>query len=1613
MDQALSFGGFVRQRRREMDLTQEELARRVGCAAITLRKIEADDLRASVQIAERLAMALAISLEERAEFVRWARSVRPQSSDLPAVTPPPSMEEIGREDLTGRAIRGYALAERIGMGGMGSVYRAVQPNVDREVAVKIILPAFANHPDFIRRFETEAQLVARLEHPHIVPLYDYWREPGVAYLVMRLLRGGNVQSLLGQGPLTVEMTTRMLEQICSALSIAHRIGVIHRDLKPANVLLDEDSNAYLADFGIAKNLGNPDIENQTQLDAIIGSPQYMSPEQIRSLSVRPQTDIYCLGVMLYEMLTGTPPFTGPTPFDFIQQHINSPMPPLSANRAGLPSELDAVIARATAKDTDVRYADSLSLFNDFRQATGRMTGAQTIVNIAYEEEEAEIEIGNPFKGLRAFNEADAENFFGRETLVQQLLARLGEGGDLSRFLAVIGPSGSGKSSVVRAGLIPALRRGGLPGSENWFIVDMLPGKHPFEELEASLLRVAVNPPQSLLSQLKDGERGLLRAVHRILPVDESVELVLVIDQFEEVFTLVEDESERALLLENLAAAVLDERSRLRVVITLRADFTDKPLRYVDFGELLNRRFEFVLPLTADEVERAVAGPAQRAGLKLEKGLVSTIIRDIGSQPGGLPLLQHALSELFEKRAGRTLTNRAYREIGGVLGALGRSAESVHADLDETSRSIARQLFLRLITLGEGTEDTRRRVLRAELENLGTDRNRLSAVLDAFGKARLLSFDRDPVTRGATVEVAHEALLREWTRLREWLDESRGDVRIQRQLAAAAGEWQLADCDPSFLMTGSRLEQFEGWAAGTTVALTQDERALLEASIQERNRREAEEHSRQQRELEAAQKLAQTEHARAVEQTQSANRLRTRNRVITTVGSVALILALVAGMFGAQSNQNAEQAQTNLGIANEQRAAAVNAQSTAIFDAQSLATQQVIAESNFDRAEAQRLALEANRLLLTEGSAEQIALLSLQSMKLHYTPEGDAALAAAARLEYPVQVFNVGAPTPGVAYSPDGKYILTSSGDKIVRLWDSVTGEDVRQFMGHSDQVESVAFSPDGEFILTGSVDKTARLWDTTTGKEVRQFIHPALVNSVAFSPDGKSILTGGGDKIARLWDMASGQVVRQFVGHTEPVDTVAFSPDGKYILTGSVDKTARLWNAASGQEVHQFVGQLGGVVAAISPDGKQVATGSDDQTMRIWDAQTGQELHELSGHTNPVTSVAFSPDGRYLVSTSDDATARLWDVQTGQEVRRFHALSHAFKSAAFSPDSKYVVTGGSDGTTLLWSVTPLHEPDVFEHTAGVNGVAVSRDGKLALTGGNDGIARLWNTSTGQKLYDLVGHTGVINYGVAFSPDRRYILTGSWDKTVRLWDAATGRQVYALTTGEGVNSVTFSPDGRYILAGSNDTNAWLWLAETGELVRQFPAVARVNRAVFSPDGKLIATASPNGGQLWEVATGRELLKFGSGRISGVMFSPDGKYILSSNIDSYSRLFDVATGREVRKFVGHRDVVWTAAFSPDGNYIATASADGTGRLWEAATGKEIRRFTGHAAGLENITFLPDGKHILTGSDDGTAMLWDVDYHTTMEYLCSRLLRDFTEEERSQFGIADHSPTCPSKS
>ena len=302
-----TFGALVKKERVALGWEPAELARRVGCGTLTLRRIEADELRPSAHLAERLARTLGLPADKSMVHVGPGHE---QIHDLPNFGSPPGPAQIGREDLSGLVIRGFALGRRVGLGGFGAVYQAVQTTVGREVAIKIILPMFADHPDFIRRFESEAQLVARLEHPHIVPLYDYWREPGGAYLVMRLLRGGNLACRLSDGPMPLPAVLPVLDQVCAALHAAHCQGVVHRDIKPANVLLDEENNAYLADFGIAKDL---QLVDDTDAGTVLGSLFYIAPEQILTEPVQPQTDLYSLAILLYEMLTGARPFTGPSP----------------------------------------------------------------------------------------------------------------------------------------------------------------------------------------------------------------------------------------------------------------------------------------------------------------------------------------------------------------------------------------------------------------------------------------------------------------------------------------------------------------------------------------------------------------------------------------------------------------------------------------------------------------------------------------------------------------------------------------------------------------------------------------------------------------------------------------------------------------------------------------------------------------------------------------------------------------------------------------------------------------------------------------------------------------------------------------------------------------------------------------------------------------------------------------------------------------------------------------------------------------------------------------------------------------------------------------------------
>ncbi|MBK8021518.1 MAG: protein kinase [Chloroflexi bacterium] len=1528
--------------------------------------------------------------------------------------------------LIGQHLKGYDLREQLGAGGFGVVYRAYQTSVGREVAIKVILPSVASQPDFVRRFETEAQLIARLEHLHIVPLYDYWRDPDGAYLVMRWLKGGNLRDALAQGAFDLEAALLLTDQITAALEAAHRSGVIHRDLKPANIFLDEDGNAYLGDFGIAKDLANP-LASNTAEDVMLGTLDYISPEQARSEPITPRTDIYCFGVVLYEMLTGEHPFPNITSVERLYKHLNEPLPLIPD--PALPAGINDVIQKATAKDPARRFASASELAAAFRQATavsGITAPENPVEGLTRREQEilgliieglpnkeiaarltftvgtvkwyitqiyrklhvrsriqaivrarelnlistgtsplaedhpthrgsialstSELALENPYKGLRAFKSADHEDYFGQEKLVERLVKRLSETGENSRFLAVIGPSGSGKSSLVKAGLIPALWRGGVSGSERWYVAEMLPASHPLDELEVALIRIASTQAHNLREHLERDQRGLVRAAQIVLPDDGD--LLLVVDQFEEVFTLLEDESARVHFLDLIHTAVTDPRSRVRVVITLRADFYDRPLQYPDFGELVRSRMETILPLSAEGLERAIARPAERVGVTFETGLVSSIIEEIHYQPGALPLLQYALTELFEQRQGRVITHENYRAIGQTTGALAKRAEEIYCELPPEQQAIVQQMFLRLVTLGEGVEDTRRRTLRSELSAIAADSDAMDEVIDTFSSYRLLSLDHDPATRSPTVEVAHEAILREWERLRGWLNASRHEIRLQRQLATAVEEWRTAKHENSFLLRGARLEQFEKWSNETKLALTPDERAYLAASLTQREDENTLEEARQQREQ------------------QLERRSRTFLRGLVIMLALAFVSVTIFAMFALDRETQIQDAyatsQANLTRA--EREAEVN---------HSL----VLANAAEDEQEtgstelALMLALEAYRIPDPPAEAERV-------LRAIADEPGSRAILTA----FTSQV-------NAVAVSPDSQLILAascadlqgescSSGEMI--LFDVQTNAEIQRLRGHTDTITSVVFTPDGRGIWSASADGSIALWDITgNGHIVRQFdLDLGDVRQIALSPDGARLLAATESGVIAAIDPAEGTILRRLEGHEGSVNAVAFSPDGLQVLSGGADTQVILWDVGTGDIVRQMVGHTGSVLAvAFHPDGLRAVSCGEDFTARLWDLETGSELQQVNGATL-MQAVVIQPDGNRLlvefgggmlikeVDQWSDTGYLIVDPTGGVDAANYDATA-----LAFAPSGEFVISGLQNGGVMLWTMATDRITHRYSEPAISTGFAafdLRVDGRRMVTGTVDtGEALLWDIDPQSPMYGtirtrLLGHHGMV-FPVVYSPDGAALLVGSGDwfggstaKSLNLWNVDEASPTYGTIIHSFADyhvyprAFAFTPDGHYLLVGTQDLigegEFVMWDARTGELITHFEIGQDVSSILVSPDGTRALTVSAyvTGITEWDIdpdssSFGQSLRMVDTNSVAyDLEWGPTPASFFLGDLNTTLQERDYQSGQVIRSFSGGGTAgMWAIDLGPDQQQVITGSDNGEIILWDYPSGRELWR------------------------------------------------------------------------
>lgn len=1481
-----------------------------------------------------------------------------------------------------RPVRGYELKGLLGRGRFGAVYRAQQPVVGRDVAVKIILPEYADDPDFIRRFAVEAQVIARLEHPHIVPLYDYWREPGGAYVVMRWLRGGSLERALKRGPWHLEAAMRLLRQVAAALDVAHRQGVIHRDVKPANILLDDSGNAYLTDFGVAALVGPlAGMERPVLLaeaDGTTGSLGYVSPEGLQQGRVTEAADIYSLGVVMYETLTAEHPFPNCSGQELIQKHLHEPLPEVRARRPELPPIVDAVIQRATAKDPGERYADLLEM-------TADLQGAGVLGPRPLPASVDSSQVRNPYKGLRPFEEADAGDFFGRRSLVERLLDRMWEKGEGDRFLALVGPSGSGKSSTIAAGLLPVLRQGGVRGSEGWYIARMVPGQYPLDELELALLRVAAGQPAGLMEHLRRDERGLIRAADLALP-DPEGELLLVIDQFEEIFTLAAEKGEVDRLLQLLTGAVTAPRSRVRALISLRADFYDRPLVHREFGCLIQVRTEVVVPMGAEEMSQAISEPAARVGLQVEPELITAIVSDVGEQPGALPLLQFALTELFERREGRRLTLAAYQDMGGVLGALGRTAEQIYQDLGESEQDAARQVFLRLVRLGEGVEDTRRRVLRSELEApwpIADEDNGepgstapLDSVLQTFGECRLLTFDRDPATRGPTVEVAHEALLRKWNRLRRWLDEARDDIRQERAVSRLAEDWDQHGRDGSYLLRGAQLAGIETWSETSTLIQTPLVQEFISQSLKQRARERQAEAGRLERERELERR--------------SQIFLRVLVAVFALAAFVSVGLALVA---------------------REERLAAVESAGDAQNVALVAGSRAALASSDTETA----LALAWQAVALNPDSAIAQAQLSQAA----YTPGTVRVLEGNEDIVSWIDI------------SPDDKSLLAGSDDGSVILWDLATGEVLWKQQPSGEWVQDVGFSPDGR-IAAATYDDRIMLWSAADGQIIREIESPVYRQNIAFHPSGEQFATIGSEADSRLviWDLASGEARLEF-DHGIEIEDIRYTEDGSAILIAGKDGVLTLVDAQSGSAIDEFeagLGPSGGALrfAALSPDGYRVAAALSSSGLIVWDLGK-EDAPQHFRQTGDVYAFAFHPhDGTVLIG--GQGVIRRINPNTGEVLANNTSTRSAILDLAITSDGRHAVTTALDQTVRLWD---LRQGQVVRRFAGPSVLLyeadLSPDGKTALAGMTDGSVTLWDVGTGEQIWRFRDDQPIL--AVTFSPDGREVLVGAGYRLAQkvesghviLLDGKSGEEIRRFEGQPYATfDVEFSPDGRMAASAGNGAMAILWDVRSGEEIRRFEhedywvdsewAHESYWDVKFSPDGGRLFASHASGPIIgWDLESGEQVaqLEGHGGGAAGIVFSQDGGRLASGGTDSQVILWDIETGDILHRFTDHSGAAGQVELSPDQRMLLGSASDGSSSLWSLERGEAIRRYGGGF--VFSPHFSADGRYALVGHRDGAVEMWHID--ATIEELITwtqdnRFIPDLTCEQREFYGIE---PLC----
>ncbi|MFD4625424.1 AAA family ATPase [Streptomyces sp. NPDC058475] len=1196
----------------------------------------------------------------------------------------------------------------------------------------------------------------------------------------------------------------------------------------------------------------------------------------------------------------------------------------------------------------------------------------------------------PYRGLASYRQQDARWFFGRERSTDALFAQLRAAERTGGLVMLVGASGAGKSSLLNAGLVPALRSGAL-GDENspaGEVLQLVPGGDPLAELTRRIPELgpvvsATGEPATEEPAAKEPAAKESRGPHFAHAVREAVTAwarretssatrpVVIVDQFEEAFTLCSDEARRRTFVQLLHAACTPadphDPAPVLIVLGIRADFYEQCLGYPELADALQHRHMVLGPLTTTELREAVTGPAKAVGLELEPGLAELIVREVSDDgprgahdAGVLPLLSHALLATWQRRKAGRLTLAGYRAAGGIQGAVAATAERAWTGLDPAARTAARLLLLRLVRLGEDTQATRRRGTRRQLAEESTDPDKTEESLEALVRARLVTLDAE------TVEITHEALLHAWPRLRDWIDEDRNDHLLRQRLEEDGRSWEGSDRDTSLLYRGSRLEQAHSWAksAGDTF-LTRSAVEFLAASV----------------------------------------RLR-RRTVWISRGAVSALVVLAMLAVGAAV------------VAWEQR-------NDAVFE-------QVVAEADrvqyTDPSLSAQLDLVAHRLRPGDEGANN-RLISIVNAPL-----------ATPLLGHTGAVYLT-------SFSPNGRILATASYDRTVRVWnvaDPTRPKPLgKPLTGHTSWVSSAVFSPDGHTLASASDDGTIRLWNLSDPRHPKPIGtpltgHDGTIYLLAFSPDGRTLASAGEDHTVRLWDMddpGRPKTVGTLTGHRAAVRSVAFSPDGRTLAAGGDDNTVRLWHVADPRRPTPLKAVLTGHTGtvhsvAFSPDGRTLASGSADDTVRLWNvADPGHAAAlgaPLTGHTGPIWSVAFSPDGAMLAAGSADSTASLWNVsdpaypsQVGEPLA---GSSGEMYAVGFSPDGRTLATGNGDSKVRMWSIPTS---DMIGRIG-----AFRPDGQVLATAAIDEKVRLWNVRNPGRPVAL-GKPFMPGEGdvraLEFSPDGHTlaVLTGS--RAVQLWNVTDparpvphGPPVALRTRFAGPDALAFSPDGRTLATAYDDRTIQLWNAgDPSHLVRLGAPLTGhkgyVNSLVFSPDGRTLASGSADDTiRLWNVADPGHAAALGApltghlGPINTLAYSPDGHTLASGGDDNTVRLWNITDPARATRLgsplTGHTEAVVSLTFSQDGATLASGGNDNTVRLWNVALPADatpIGQSLSPNAKTGNFLSFSPGSHMLgVSSGADTVRLWNLDADEAIRRICATTRGVLTAEKWHEY-------------